>query len=223
MSASKGSLHERLRAATRPLHDGLERAVNIGERLASRQRYAGHLVRLWALHAAAEKALQSLDFSRFGFIYPAPYRSALIEEDLAYLGIPADVLRRTDLPTVPRLETIPAGLGCLYVLEGSAKGARAILPDIRAALGLDAERGAKFFYGFGRETGDLWRACVTAINAIDPSSADADRAVEAATGTFLMFREGLVATDHGALLPPRAPDQPSWAPPPAYAAGRARP
>jgi heme oxygenase len=221
MSASKGSLHERLRTVTRPLHDELERAVNIGERLASRQRYAGHLARLWGLHAAAEKALQALDFSHLGFIYPAPYRSALIEEDLAYLGIPADVLRRTDLPTVPRLETIPAGLGCLYVLEGSAKGARAILPDIRAALGLDAERGAKFFYGFGRETGELWRACMTAINDIDPASVEADRTVETATGTFLMFREGLVATDDGALGLPGAPDQPK--PRPAYAAGQAGP
>jgi heme oxygenase len=131
------------------------------------------------------------------------------------------VLRRTDLPTVPRLETIPAGLGCLYVLEGSAKGARAILPDIRATLGLDAERGAKFFYGFGRETGELWRACMTAINDTDPASVEADRTVETATGTFLMFREGLVATDDGALGLPGAPDQPK--PRPAYAAGQAGP
>jgi heme oxygenase len=208
MSGSKGSLHERLRAATRPLHDALEREVNIGERLASRQLYADHLTRLWRLHVAAEKALQGLDFSPLGFVYPSPYRSALLERDLADLGIAHAHLRTLDLPPTPSLETIPAGLGCLYVLEGSAKGARAILPEIAAALGLDAARGAAFFYGFGRETGQLWRACMAAINDIEPASADGDSAVETAIETFLMFRDGLVAGDRDATDFAHAPDQP---------------
>jgi len=222
MSASKGGLHERLRAATRPLHDDLERAVNIGERLASRQRYADHLARLWRLHVAAEKALQNLDFLPLGFVYPSPYRSVLLERDLADLGVAPDELRALDLPSTPSLETVPAGLGCLYVLEGSAKGARAILPEIGARLGLDAEMGARFFYGFGRETGQLWRDCLTAINGIDPASADGDRAVETAIETFVMFREGLVVTGQNSFVLPLAPDQHTRVPGP-YAAGRAGP
>ena len=223
MSASEGSLHQRLRAATRPLHDALEQEVNIGERLASRPRYADHLARLWRLHVASEKALQRFDFSPLGFVYPSPYRSALLERDLADLGILRDELLSLDLPLVPPLETIPAGLGCLYVLEGSAKGARAILPEIAAALGLDAAKGASFFYGFGRETGQLWRAFMTAINDIEPASADADRAVEAATETFRMFQEGLVAADQDSFVLPAAPDQVSAIQRPASAASRAGP
>jgi len=221
MSASKGGLHERLRAATRPLHDDLELAVNIGERLSSRQRYADHLARLWRLHFAAEKALQGLDFSPLGFVYPSPYRSALLERDLEDLGVALDGLRTLDLPPTPPLETIPAGLGCLYVLEGSAKGARAILPEIAAALGLDAERGARFFYGFGRETGQLWRACLAAISSIDPTSSDGDRAVQTAIETFLMFQEGLVAGAQ-VVLPVVVSQQPP-ATQPAYPAGQAGP
>jgi len=195
MSSSKDSLHERLRAATGPLHDELERTVNMGERLASRERYADHLVRLWRLHVAAEQALQNVDFSPLGFTYPSPYRARLLEQDLAHLRLPAEALSRLDLPQAPALDTIPAGLGCLYVVEGSAKGARAILPEIKAALGLDAERGATFFYGFGRETGHLWRASIAAINAIDPESIEGDEAVRAAVETFVMFHDGLVGTE----------------------------
>jgi heme oxygenase len=195
MSASKGSLHERLRAATGPLHDELERAVNMGERLASRERYADHLVRLWRLHVAAEQALKTIDFSPLGFTYPSPYRSRLLEQDIADLRLPAEALSRVDLPPAPALDTIPAALGCLYVVEGSAKGARAIVPEINAALGLNAERGASFFYGFGRETGHLWRASMAAINAIDPDSIEGDAAVRAAVETFVMFHDGLVGTE----------------------------
>jgi len=190
---SERSLYERLRAATRSLHDDLERSVNISERLASRSGYADHLVRLWRLHVAAEEALQKVDFAPFGFVYPAPYRSELLKQDLATIGAPIDPPQRFDLPAAPLLGTVSAGLGCLYVVEGSAKGARAILPEIKQALGFDAERGAKFFFGFGRESGELWRKCVVAINSIDPDSPDGDAAVHAASETFAMFHEGLVA------------------------------
>jgi heme oxygenase len=192
MSASTGSLYERLRAATQPLHGELEEAVDIAERLKSREGYARHLVGLYRAHAAIEAALQALDFSPFGFVYPCPYRSALLEDDLVVLGYPADALRRVEPPQPPQLKTIPAGLGCLYVVEGSAKGARAILPAISSSLGLDAKRGASFFYGFGRETGKLWRGCMSAIDTIDARSPQADCAVDAAIDTFNMFREVLV-------------------------------
>lgn len=190
-------LRERLRAETRPQHDALERAVGIEHRITSRERYADHLVRLWRLHQAVELALQGLDFSRLGFSYPHPYRSLLLERDLAALGVGEASLRGLDLPETPPLETLPAGLGCLYVVEGSAKGARTLLPKINASLGLDAQAGASYFYGFGRETGALWRALTAAINAIDGSSADGDRAVRAAEDTFALFRDGLVAGETG--------------------------
>ncbi len=200
---SERSLYERLRAATRSLHDDLERAVNISERLTSRAGYADHLARLWRLHVAAEKALQKINFTPFGFVYPAPYRSELLKQDLATIGAPVDPPQRPDLPAAPLLDTVSAGLGCLYVVEGSAKGARAILPEIKQALGFDAERGATFFFGLGRESGELWRKCVGAINSLDPESADGDAAVRAASETFAMFHEGLVVAG------PRAVDRSS--------------
>lgn len=198
---SKGSLYERLRAATRPLHDELERSVNIGERLASRAKYVDYLMRLWRLHVAAEKSLQELDLEAIGFVYPYPYRSALLEDDLAHLGVSRKALASLVLPAPLCLDTVPAGLGCLYVVEGSAKGARAILPEIKRSLGLDRGRGATFFYGFGRETGQLWRTLLDAIDEVEADSPGGDVAVGAAIETFVMFHEGLVTAPEPLAAP----------------------
>jgi heme oxygenase len=187
MSASKANLHGRLREATRALHDELEHVVGVSERIATRDSYTDYLSKLWTLYTAAENALHVLDFVPCGFDYPAPYRSRLLEADLEFLGVTPARLLQLPLPSALRLEGIAAGLGCVYVLEGSAKGARAILPEITAALGLDAIQGAKFFSGFGLETRGMWQACLAAIDSIDPYSRQADSAVEAAVETFEMF------------------------------------
>jgi heme oxygenase len=190
MFASKDNLHGRLRRATSALHEELEHTVRVSERVATRGRYRAYLVRLWMLHTAAENALATFDFRRFGFAYPAPYRSQLLAADLAHLGLSLEKLQGLPLPAAPRLDGIAAALGAVYVLEGSAKGARAILPEIIAALGLDDRRGASFFGGFGVETKLLWQSCLAAINAIEPSSPEAERVIEAAKATFAMFRQG---------------------------------
>lgn len=190
---SKGGLLERLRGATRPLHDELENRVDIGARLKSFARYTDHLTRLWRLHLSAERALCTVDFAPLGFSYPYPYRSSLLEDDLTFLGIGKEGLVPKSLPDTPVLKTVAQGLGCMYVVEGSAKGARTILPAIKTSLDLDAAHGASFFYGFGKETGRLWRACVAGIEAIDPHSDDGDALVQTAKETFVFFRAGLIA------------------------------
>jgi heme oxygenase len=196
MSASKDNLHGRLRRATRELHEELEGAVGIGDRIATRGRYCDYLSQLWALHVSAEAALAAFDFRPLGFSYPAPYRSKLLAADLGYLGMSADELELLPLPTAPQLGTTAGALGAVYVVEGSAKGARAILPEITAALGFDARHGASFFAGFGLETKLLWQACLAAINALAPNSAEADLMVDAARATFAMFRQGLVPEEN---------------------------
>jgi len=192
---SKGGLLERLRGATRSLHDDLENDVDIHARLRTSAHYADHLSRLWRLHTTAEQVLSAVDFSSLGFSYPYPYRSSLLEQDLAFLGIDVKDLRAHARPRSPTLDTVAQGLGCMYVVEGSAKGARTILPAIRSSLDLDAERGASFFYGFGRETGRLWRACAGGIDAINAESEEGDSLIAAAEETFAMYRRGLVTDE----------------------------
>jgi heme oxygenase (biliverdin-IX-beta and delta-forming) len=187
MSASKANLHVRLRECTCALHDQLERVVGVNQRIATRASYTAYLAELWTLYSAAENALDLLDFRSWGFDYSPPRRSCLLSADLDFLGVSASRLADLTLPPAPQLDGNAAGLGCVYVLEGSAKGARAILPEIIAALGLDAAGGASFFKGFGPETRRVWQACLAAINGIDANSRQADSAVDAAVATFAMF------------------------------------
>ncbi len=193
---SEETLRERLRASTRALHDDLERVVDIDRRIATKRDYRAHLLRLWALHTAIERTTERFDFAPMGFTYRGPHRSSLLERDLEDLGIATGALPALQLPDAPVWETSHAALGSLYVVEGSAKGARAILPIIRARLGYRPEHGAAYFYGFGAETAALWRAIVAVINSIDPDSDAAESACGGARATFAMF--------HGWLDPARA-------------------
>src|SRR4029079_3647901 len=83
-------------------------------------------------------------------------------------------------------------LGCTVWSQVSAEGARAILPDIKAALGFASEGGAAFFSGRGQEGKLLWRAFLAAIEHIPPRSEDAHQAVCRAHATFAMFKAGLL-------------------------------
>jgi heme oxygenase len=184
------NLHQRLRADTGELHHDLERAVDIEAQLASRERFIAYLGRLWGLHAAAEGALDKIDFLPLGFDYSGRHKSQALERDLASLGVSAARIAELQFPPPPVFATPEEGLGCVYVIEGSALGARAILPKIETALGIDAD-GATYFSGRGGQGKPLWQACLKAINAIDARSEGADRALSGARATFGMFQRWL--------------------------------
>jgi heme oxygenase len=183
------TLRSRLRAETRGLHDELERVVAIERQITSKMHYAGYLLRLWACHDTVEAKLGEIDFTPVGFDYRNNLRALLIEADLECLGITSAVRAAQPRPEPPRFATRDAALGYVYVIEGSAIGARAILPNITAALGFDARHGASFFGGT-RESKYIWQACLAALNAIEPHSASADDVVGSAKeafGTFLRW------------------------------------
>jgi heme oxygenase (biliverdin-IX-beta and delta-forming) len=188
MAVPPSCLHQRLRAATGALHKQLERAVDIEAQLVSRERFIEYLGRLWGLHAAAEAALDKIDFTTFGFDYADRHKSLALERDLASLGVAPDSVAALPLPPPVTFATPEEGLGCVYVIEGSALGARAILPKIASALAIDAENGATYFSGRGTQGKPLWQACLKAVNAIEPESKRADRAIAGACATFAMFQ-----------------------------------
>lgn len=180
------TLRGRLRSETHELHDQLERLVVIDRQIASPATYAAYLLRLWACHVAAEGQLLEVDFTPLGFDYRNCIRSRLIEADLEHLGITPAARAAQPRPERLQLPTVEAALGYVYVIEGSAIGARAILPEITAALGFDAGRGASFFGGL-KEGKHVWQGCLAALDAIDCDAPDADVVVQSAKDAFWLF------------------------------------
>jgi heme oxygenase (biliverdin-IX-beta and delta-forming) len=175
-----------LRSETHELHDQLERLVAVDRQIASPAHYAAYLLRLWACHVAAEAQLLEVDFTPLGFDYRNSIRSRLIEADLEHLGITSARRAAQSRPDRLQLPTIEAALGYVYVIEGSAIGARAILPEITAALGFDAQRGASFFGGL-REGKQVWQGCLAALDAIECNSRGADVVVQSSKEAFRLF------------------------------------
>jgi heme oxygenase len=199
------TLHQRLRNSTRSAHEGLELAVAIERQFLSRKAYAGYLLRLLGAHEAAERALSPFDFGALGFNYGASRKSLLLKADLERVDPAAGQVAARQIFPLLKLGSLDEALGCVYVIEGSSLGARAVLPQIKSMLGFDEKAGASYFAGLGEEGKLLWRACLSAIVAIPSRSVEADRVVSGAHATFAMFQAWLpcpadVATPEGVSL-----------------------
>jgi heme oxygenase (biliverdin-IX-beta and delta-forming) len=184
-------LHRRLREATQRLHQELERAIDIENQISSHRRYAAYLTRLWLLYSSTEDALRSIDFRPLGFDYRMQRRSQLIENDLSTFGFDSAALRDVPRLHAPVGNAIESALGCVYVLEGSALGARALASRVEARLGLSKSHGASFFCGYGEEGRSIWRPLLASLDAIDPYSPQAEQVIESAKDTFLFFQRWL--------------------------------
>ncbi len=193
-------MHVRIRSETQDLHDRLEAVVAADEQTSARASYVRYLYRLWRLHRAAEDDLCGRDFSRFGFSYATRRRSPLLESDLAALDDPMAASQRADLPALPPFATPAAALGAVYVIEGSAMGARVLLAQITRNLDLDADSGASFFAGRPSDDRHMWRAVLAALAMIDPDGRDADAAVAGARAMFALFMRELPEPAHAGAL-----------------------
>jgi heme oxygenase len=188
------TLHERLRSATRRLHLEAERALDVERSFASRSAYTGLLTTLYALHEAYERALATLDLSTVGIDLVIRRRAHWLADDLTSL----DQKLPEPATLAHRPQSIEAGLGALYVLEGSNLGGLILLRTATQLPGITTTRGARFFSGYGERTQAMWNELVQTLNGV-PAHGDAAARIEAAAAhTFREFigafaaREGVM-------------------------------
>lgn len=158
-------------------------------RLTSLEAYGELLVRLWSLHSAFEFELGKFAWAGVGIDFDSRKRAHWLADDIGYLG-------RTCGP--PRalaqsIDTTTAGIGALYVLEGSMLGGQVILQQATRLPGISATQGARFFCGHATKTGSMWKAFIEVLNRIDPAGVEAGVIEEAALRTFDEFIVGLRA------------------------------
>jgi heme oxygenase len=91
-----------------------------------------------------------------------------------------------DLPPVNNLEQ---AFGVFYVMEGSTLGGKMIYKIVRDMLGLDHQSGLSFFYGYGPDTGNKWKAFQQSLlNLSSENNAKDDQIIDSANNTFLKFK-----------------------------------
>lgn len=161
-----------LREATAKAHAALEARVGA---LTSRGAYEAYLQGLHAFRTPVEPLLAAAVADALPGFAPdliAPELAA----DLRDLGLAAIAPE-----AAPDVSSPSRALGALYVLEGSALGARVLLPQVRT-LGFDADHGARHLALQPKGAG--WREFVTRLDAAvlddDAVIAGADDAFRAA-------------------------------------------
>ena len=84
-------------------------------------------------------------------------KSGLIADDLEVLDS-RNVHTELPLQAAGYKYTPAFAMGIMYVIEGSTLGGRVIAKNIKKVLMLDETRGAKYFNGYGDQTGPLWKS-----------------------------------------------------------------
>lgn len=111
----------------------------------------------------AVRACETQVYPLVSFLFPdlsARYKADLIQNDLLKTGV-SDV-KIENLPVCNFAPcSVAEALGMMYVLEGSTLGGKIIYKHIHQTLGLDADSGASFFFGYGDRTGPFWKSFIT--------------------------------------------------------------
>lgn len=188
----------RLKRETWPLHERLEQRLNLLGPHITEAGYRRLILDFWGNYHPLESPLANLP----GLHASIPdldwrFKKPLLETDLRHLGHSPDTIARMSVcEDLPLLQCLPSALGYLYVLEGATLGGQVISRHLRLSLGLDAHNGAAFLWGYGEQTGAMWRSfgerLASAGAAMGPGEA---RMVEAARATFeslerWLFRRG---------------------------------
>jgi heme oxygenase len=179
----QASRSQRLMAATRAAHDGLDARIISAEPFRDRDSY-GRLLRMqYRFHRHID------DLYRMPLPLPpaldlrARRRLDHILCDLDDLGqpLPADEVRPT-----AQMDAATA-IGWLWVAEGSNLGAASLLKRA-AALGLDAAFGARHLAGHPEGRARQWKEFTAAVNGLDLDEQDDARVLEGACEAFAHVR-----------------------------------
>jgi heme oxygenase len=177
-SHSVPALLARLREATRAAHDEIERLPELACLQSPDLRppeYVHALRGLHAFHACMSRALPPLLAGLAdGMTSPGPDGGALraLQEDLAWFGAkPPRMMRKP-----ASLVDAQAALGALYVVEGSALGARVIGRAVSASVHAAPGKGGSFFCGTSADTARRnWLAFCTLLEGVDRELDEAGR------------------------------------------------
>ncbi|GGE00682.1 heme oxygenase [Polymorphobacter glacialis] len=174
---------KRLKDATNETHDGLDKRIMSADPFGSRNRY-GRLLRVqYCFHRDIDALYANPALDRLLPDLSARRRLAQIGRDIADLGQTAPAADRPPFFGASDVD-LPTAFGWLYVAEGSNLGA-AFLLKAAAALGLDADCGARHLAGHPGGRARHWREFTAALDALVLQPDEEDRVIAGARDAFV--------------------------------------
>jgi len=114
------------------------------------------------------------------------YRSQLIAQDLLATGFSAQQIAA--LPVYRfAFSSAASYLGAMYVLEGSTLGGRVLYKHINKTLGLTPENGCGYFWGYGEQTGTMWKSFISSFTQFALETGQSADIMEGAVNTFTII------------------------------------
>ena len=186
----------RLRLETRGEHVAVERVLDLMSPALTKGAYRHKLVQFYGFYGPLEAALQvrcalpedclAPGKSQLAKLLPRLNKTALLRQDLQYLGVLTDALPLCC--RLPSIDTEAEVLGCLYVMEGATLGGRMITQHVLATFGITPTMGGSFFDGYAGDTGRMWQAMRHVLESCANDTQTEDVIVANAIATFACLR-----------------------------------
>lgn len=143
---------------------------------------------MWGLYSPLEHALYMIDWENTGIRFEERRKLAWIESDLTLLRVGGRISPNLECCLdLPRLDCVAAGLGALYVIEGSTLGGQVVMRRLQRILGISPLAGGRFFASYGDNIGTMWRRYIDSLEHYS-STTDAGITIErSAIETFGAF------------------------------------
>ncbi|MDF1751424.1 MAG: biliverdin-producing heme oxygenase [Verrucomicrobiales bacterium] len=147
-----------MRSRTSDIHSQVEREISLEKHLGDLSGYRDLLLRFASIWIPVEESIKASELRNCDTIeLNRRMRSEDIRNDLT--TVKSRLSDRSsgldDLIAVTEM-TMEEAVGALYVLEGSRFGGSVILREA-GHLGITPALGGKFFSGYGKETGAMWK------------------------------------------------------------------
>ena len=118
------------------------------------------------------------------------YKAHLIEKDLIATGFTEEQIKGLPIHQF-HFSGLSEAIGIMYVLEGSTLGGKVIYKHIHEKLGLTPESGAAYLWGYGTQTGTLWKSFVSTLIQVAVENNGDPRIIDSAKMTFTEINKWL--------------------------------
>lgn len=151
--------------------------------------YQTYIAKLYGVTLACEREVYPTLGSVFADLEQRR-KSHLIIRDLIITGVSAEKAGELAVSHF-EINSLAQALGVMYVLEGSTLGGKVLYKHMNKTLELDASNGASYFWGYGAETGVMWKGFITEFASCAVRENFEEEVISSSVKTFTLISNWL--------------------------------